>query len=225
MTTTKPNMHAVAINPAAWPRQTYFYYFTKIAPSGFSLTVNMDITATLAWTKAHHVKFNAVYLYLVSRLLTTHPEMRIGYLNDQLVTFDVLHPSYTILHADRTMANLWTTYDTDFETFYQHYLADQAEFSALPGPMPKTPQTPNLVNIGCLPGVHFSSYTPLPFKPLDSFFPIFQAGQFKKDADKTIMPLSITVNHATIDGDHLSRFFNELQSCWEQPNTILSLTI
>ena len=182
----------------------------------------MDITATLAWTKAHHVKFNAVYLYLVSRLLTTHPEMRIGYLNDQLVTFDVLHPSYTILHADRTMANLWTTYDTDFETFYQHYLADQAEFSALPGPMPKTPQTPNLVNIGCLPGVHFSSYTPLPFKPLDSFFPIFQAGQFKKDADKTIMPLSITVNHATIDGDHLSHFFNELQSCWEQPTQYLA---
>ena len=35
MTTTKPNMHAVAINPATWPRQTYFYYFTKIAPSGF----------------------------------------------------------------------------------------------------------------------------------------------------------------------------------------------
>nr|WP_277622954.1 CatA-like O-acetyltransferase [Lactiplantibacillus plantarum] len=102
MTTTKPNMHAVAINPEAWPRQTYFYYFTKIAPSGFSLTVKMDITATLAWTKAHHGKFNAVYLYLVSRLLTTHPEMRIGYLNDQLVTFDVLHPSYTILHADRT---------------------------------------------------------------------------------------------------------------------------
>ena len=222
MTTTKPNMHAVAINPEAWPRQTYFYYFTKIAPSGFSLTVNMDITATLAWTKAHHVKFNAVYLYLVSHLLTTHPEMRIGYLNDQLVTFDVLHPSYTILHADRTMANLWTTYDTDFETFYQHYLADQAEFSALPGPMPKTPQTPNLVNIGCLPGVHFSSYTPLPFKPLDSFFPIFQAGQFKKDADKTIMPLSITVNHATIDGDHLSHFFNELQSCWEQPTQYLA---
>ncbi len=27
MTTTKPNMHAVAINPEAWPRQTYFYYF------------------------------------------------------------------------------------------------------------------------------------------------------------------------------------------------------
>ncbi|WP_237761712.1 chloramphenicol acetyltransferase [Lactiplantibacillus plantarum] len=199
MTTTKPNMHAVAINPATWPRQTYFYYFTKISPSGFSLTVNMDITATLAWTKAHHVKFNAVYLYLVSRLLTTHPEMRIGYLNDQLVTFDVLHPSYTILHADRTMANLWTTYDTDFETFYQHYLADQAEFSALPGPMPKTPQTPNLVNIGCLPGVHFSSYTPLPFKPLDSFFPIFQAGQFKKDADKTIMPLRTCLDTLTFD--------------------------
>lgn len=222
MTTEKPNMHATPIDQATWPRQTYFYYFTKMAPSGFSLTVNMDITATLAWTKAHHVKFNAAYLYLVSRLLTTHPEMRIGYLNDQLVTFDVLHPSYTILHADHTMANLWTAYDADFQIFYHHYLADQTEFGTISGPMPKAPQSPNLVNIGSLPGVHFSSYTPLPFKPLDSFFPIYQAGQFQTSDDKTLMPLSITVNHATIDGDHLSNFFNELQAYWNQPTQYLA---
>lgn len=35
MTTTKPNMHAVAINPAAWPRQTYFYYFHQDSPQRF----------------------------------------------------------------------------------------------------------------------------------------------------------------------------------------------
>ena len=60
---------------------------------------------------------------------------------------------------------------------------------------------------------------------MDRFFPIFQAGQFKKDADRTMMPLSITVNHATIDGDHLSHFFNELQSYWEQPTRYLSWTL
>lgn len=32
MTTTKPNMHAVAIDQETWPRQPYFYYFTKLAP-------------------------------------------------------------------------------------------------------------------------------------------------------------------------------------------------
>ena len=222
MTTEPPDMHAVPIDQATWTRQPYFYYFTKMDPSGFSLTVEMDITATYTWARSQHVKFNAVYLYLVSRLLTQHPEMRIGYVNEQLVTFDVLHPSYTILHADHTMANLWTAYDQDFQTFYQHYLADQVEYGQIPGPMPKAPQSPNLVNIGSLPSVNFTSYTPLPFKPLTTFFPIFQAGQFVTVADKTTMPLSITINHATADGYHLSQFFNDLQAMWSQPDQYLN---
>ncbi|WP_047999693.1 chloramphenicol acetyltransferase [Lactiplantibacillus herbarum] len=222
MTTEQPNMHAELIDQTTWARQPYFYYFTKMDPSGFSLTVDMDITPTYTWARTHHIKFNAIYLYLVSRLLTEHPEMRVGYVNEQLVTFDVLHPSYTILHADHTMANLWTTFDPDFQTFYQCYLTDQAEYSQTPGPMPKAPQTPNLVNIGSLPTVHFTSYTPLPFKPLTTFFPIFQAGQFVTSTAKTTMPLSITINHATADGYHLSKFFNDLQTMWSQPEQYLN---
>lgn len=219
--TTKLNLTNTPIDQQTWSRQPYFYYFTKLNPTGFSLTVDLDITATLAWSKAQHVKFNAVYLYLVSQLITTHAEMRVGYLNEQLVTFEVLHPSYTVIHADHSIANLWTAYDPNFARFYQNYLADLQEFGNLPGPMPKAPQSPNLVNIGSLPWVNFSSYTPLPFKPLETFFPIFQAGQFKTGAAKTTMPLSITINHAVADGYHVSQFFNELQTRFANPKTYL----
>lgn len=210
------------IDQATWPRRDYFYYFTKLMPTGFSLTVNLDITKTLTWTKAHAIKFNPAYLYLVSRLLTQHPEMRVGYVDDQLVTFDVLHPSYTILHADETMANLWTAYDADFATFNQAYLADINAYRNVSGPMPKAPQSANLVNIGSLPWVNFSSYTPLPMTPLKTFFPIFQAGQFVTNQGKTTMPLSITIHHATADGVHVSRFFNELQTFFDQPEILLA---
>ena len=216
------NNRYTVIDQQNWPRQQYFYYFTKMNPTGFSLTVDLDITATLAWTHTNHVKFNAVYLYLVSRLLTKHPEMRIGYVNEQLVTYDVLHPSYTVIHADHSISNLWTAYDEDFTVFYQHYLADLQQYGQQPGPMPKAPQSANLVNIGNLPWVNFSSYTPLPFKPLTTFFPIFQAGQFKKEHEHTTMPLSLTINHATADGYHVSTFFNELQTLLNAPKTYLN---
>ena len=216
------NNRYTVIDQQNWPRQQYFYYFTKMNPTGFSLTVDLDITATLAWTHTNHVKFNAVYLYLVSRLLTKHPEMRIGYVNEQLVTYDVLHPSYTVIHADHSISNLWTAYDEDFTVFYQHYLADLQQYGQQPGPMPKAPQSANLVNIGSLPWVNFSSYTPLPFKPLTTFFPIFQAGQFKSEHEHTTMPLSLTINHATADGYHVSTFFNELQTLLNAPKTYLN---
>ncbi len=215
------NMHYTAIDQQNWSRQQYFYYFTKMNPTGFSLTVDLDVTATKHWAHQNHVKFNAVYLYLVSHLLTKHPEMRVGYVEQQLVTFDVLHPSYTVIHADHSISNLWTAYDADFKVFYDRYLADLEQYGDVAGPMPKAPQSPNLVNIGSLPWVNFTSYTPLPFKPLDSFFPIFQAGQFKLTGAQTPMPLSITINHATADGYHVSAFFNELQALFNDPIPLL----
>lgn len=222
MMTEPLNDHYTVIDQQTWPRQRYFYYFTKMNPTGFSLTVDLDITATKNWAHAHHVKFNAVYLYLVSRLLTHHPEMRVGYADEQLVTFDVLHPSYTVIHADHSISNLWTAYDPDFNVFYQRYLSDLDQYGDVCGPMPKAPRSANLVNVGSLPWVNFSSYTPLPFKPLTTFFPIFQAGQFQTVGNQVTMPLSVTINHATADGYHVSTLFNELQRGLRQPENYLN---
>lgn len=218
---TKLNTNFTPIDQQTWPRQQYFYYFTKMNPTGFSLTVNLDVTATHQWCRQHQVKFNAAYLYLVTTQLSQHPEMRVGYLNEQLVTFDVLNPSYTVIHPDHSISNLWTTYSPDFQTFDHDYLDDLAQYGQQPGPMPKEPRFPNLVNVGSLPWVNFSSYTPLPFKPLETFFPIFQAGQFVTKDGRTTMPLSITINHAVADGYHVSKLFNDLQASFSQPETLL----
>lgn len=210
------------LDMATWPRQQYFYYFTKMMPTGFSLSVDLDITATYRWAQTHHRKFNPIYLYLVSRVLTNHPEMRIGRVADQLGTFDVLHPSYTVIHADHTIANLWTAYEADFEAFYANYLADVAQYGDVPGPMPKAPQSANLFTIGCLPWVSFTNYTPLPFTPLTSYQPIFQAGKFVTTAaGRTTMPLSLTVHHAVADGYHASLLLNDIQAAFYHPENNL----
>lgn len=33
------------IDFTTWPRAEIFYYFSKMAPTGYSITVNMDVTA------------------------------------------------------------------------------------------------------------------------------------------------------------------------------------
>lgn len=217
------NTDFTPIDQATWSRREYFYYFTKLSPLGFSLTVNLDITATKKWAQAHHVKFNAVYLYLASQALLAHPEMRVGKVDEQLVTYDVLHPSYTVMHADHTISNLWTAYDANFEQFYQNYLADLTTYGDVPGPMPKAPQSGNLFTIGSLPWVNFTSYTPLPFTPLTSFFPVLQAGKFiTTDDGQVTMPLSITIHHAVADGYHVSQYFNDLQALLTTPESALT---
>lgn len=83
---TELNTHATPIDQTTWARREYFYYFTKMMPTGFTLNVDMDITATKAWLTKHDRKFNPAYLYLVTKLITKHPEFRVGQVDGQLGT-------------------------------------------------------------------------------------------------------------------------------------------
>lgn len=44
------------INLNEWNRSQYFYYFTKMLPTGYSITVNIDITNTYNMIKQDNKK-------------------------------------------------------------------------------------------------------------------------------------------------------------------------
>lgn len=52
-----------------WDRKQYFYYFTKMLPMRYSLSVEVDITNTYNMIKKDNRKFFPAYLYLVSRVI------------------------------------------------------------------------------------------------------------------------------------------------------------
>ena len=60
----------------AWPRREMFYYFSKMAPTGYSLTVNLDVTNLRKTVKEAGLKFFPAYLWLVTRCLNEQPEFK-----------------------------------------------------------------------------------------------------------------------------------------------------
>ena len=43
------------------------------------------------------------------------------------------------------------------------------------------------------------------------YFPSIEAGKFRHESERVIMPLSITCHHATTDGWHVSQFLEALK--------------
>lgn len=52
-----------------WNRGQLFYYYSKMAPTGYSLTTKLDITMLLNTAKQAGIKFFPVYLWLVTKCL------------------------------------------------------------------------------------------------------------------------------------------------------------
>lgn len=200
------------IDRNTWSRTPYFYYFTKMLPTGYSLTVEVDITNTYYMVKKGGKKFFPAYLYLASRLIARQQEFRIAEQNGQLGYYEVLHPSYACFHEDdKTMSNLWTEYDSNFETFYSNYMEDQSQYAGNHGIVAKANLPDNNYMVGMLPWTQFSSYAPVPYGSGSNYFPVLQAGRFFNKGDRKMMPLSITVHHAVADGYHVGLFLEKFQ--------------
>ena len=106
------------IDLAQWPRGQMFYYFSKMAPTGYSLTVDLDATDLYRTLKAANCRLFPAYLWLVTRNLQRQEEFRLAEQDGVLGHYNCLTPLYAAFHEDdKTFSLLW--YDTREGLLYQ----------------------------------------------------------------------------------------------------------
>jgi chloramphenicol O-acetyltransferase type A len=203
-----------------WPGAQTFYYYTQMAPTTYSVNVTMDVTILRKTLKSKGYKFFPAYLYLVTKAVSRQKEFCISMRDDILGYWDSLTPAYPQHHEDdKTTSLLWTEYDECFDHFYKSYLEDTKQYGDSHGILSsKGLPLPNAYIISCIPWFTFNSFSLHNHGIKDYFFPSFEAGGFSETDGKVVMPLSVTVHHATIEGYHLKVFFEELQRMMNDPN-------
>lgn len=198
-----------------WKRGELFYYFSKMAPTGYSLTVDLDITEMLHTLKSEDIKFFPAYLWLVTRTLNLQTEFKVAEKDGQIGYYETLTPLYASFHNDdKTFSLMWTEYDNDFKIFYHSYLDNQKLYGNNHGVLSQKEQLPpeNAYTVSCIPWISFKAFSVHSYENKPYYFPSVEAGKFYKKLDRMILPLSITCHHATTDGYHIECFLDTLQS-------------
>lgn len=202
------------IDLGTWPRGQMFYYFSKMAPTGYSMTVPVDVTRLRKMLREAGIRFFPAYLWLVTRNLNRQAEFRVAEKDGVLGYYDSLTPLYASFHEDdHTFSLMWTEYTEDFSRFYQAYLDNQRTYGGVHGVLcqPKTPPPPNAYTVSCVPWISFSHFAVHSYENKPYYFPSVEAGKFYEENGRILMPLSITCHHATTDGYHVKGFLESLQ--------------
>lgn len=198
----------------AWERGQTFYYFSRMAPTGYSLTVDLDITKMHGILKAAGIKFFPAYLWLTTKLLNQQPEFKIAEKDGQLGYYDTLTPLYATFHDDdKTFSLMWTEYTEDFMDFYRAYLEHQNRYGTQHGILAQSGTVPpeNAYTVSCVPWITFRHFSVHSYENKPYYFPSVEAGKFYEQGGRLMMPLSLTCHHAAADGYHVSRFLEDFQ--------------
>lgn len=202
------------IDTATWNRKEIFWYFSQMAPTGYSLTVDMDVTHLRAVLRGAGIKFFPAYLWLVTRSLNRQTEFKLAERNGQLGYYDTLTPLYAVFHDDdKTFSLLWTEYDDDFCAFYRAYLENAERYGDNYGILARKDAAPpeNAYTVSCIPWVSFRHFSVHSYENKPYYFPSVEAGMIYESGGKLLLPLSITCHHAAADGYHVKQFLDVLQ--------------
>lgn len=208
------------LNLDTWPRRDTFNFFKTFDKPYFNLTTNLDISALLALREKREFKNFLAYHYLALRVANEIEPFRYRISGDQVVVHDVIHGASTVLMPNDTFAFAYFDYQENFQTFstgasreIDRVREENTKFD------PRDDQS--VIHFTTLPWVSFTSFSHARNWGREDSVPKIAFGKFTKSEGKVMLPISVEVHHALMDGVHVGRFLQRLEAALGAPDNYL----
>ena len=194
-----------------WPRKSTYEFFKDYQDPFFNFAANLDVSALYRFCKENNVAYSLTALYCSLVAANEIREFRIRLVKGQLVEFDRIHATQTILNEDETFSFAYFEMKNDVFEFNRSGKAALEKYKAL-----KTFDVErdrfDLIYYSVIPWVSFTSFKHASRLDRDQTVPRIVFGKMFDDAGgRRLMPLSVEANHTVMDGFHVGKFFNRLQ--------------
>jgi len=208
------------IDRESWSRQEHFSVFNSWAYPHFNMCANLDLTKFHSVVKERDLSFNVAIVYVLARTANVIPEFRLRIHGEQVVEYDVVHPSTTIIAQEDLFTFCKFEYAEDFSEFADK-ASDRISYLKENPTLKDEPGDDNLLFMTAIPWVSFTSFMhPIDLDPVDSV-PRLAWGKFFQEGGWVKMPLSVQAHHALMDGIHMGRFYEKVQFYLDHPEVVL----
>ena len=206
-------MNYKVIDKETYYRKGVFRHFSEDCKCSTSITARIDVTELVQYSKESGTKFYINFLYILSKVLNSREDYRMGYLwqTDELICYDEINPTQYIFHEDtETCTPVYTKYDEDYGIFYHNAVHDVEEAKKTREYMLDIAGHPNWFDASY---ISWLSYDSLNIELPDGylfFAPIVNWGRYREENGRFLMPVSVRMNHAIADGFLIANVFRLL---------------
>ena len=198
------------IDKETYYRKGVFRHFTEDCKCSTSVTARVDVTELAEWSQKTETKFYINFLYLLTKVLNSRDDYRLGYLwqTNELICYDQINPTQYVFHEDtETCTPVYSTYSDDYAVFYRNALEDVEKAKQTREYGLDAANHPNWFDASFIPWLSYDSLNiELPDGYL-YFAPIVNWGKYREENGRLMMPVSVRLNHAIADGYLVAKVF------------------
>ncbi len=207
-------MNYKVIDKEKYYRKGVYRHFTEDCKCSVSMTARIDVTDLVDYSKRTKTKFYINFLYLLSKVLNSRDDYKMGYLwqTDELICYDTVNPIQYVFHEDtETCTPVYSQYYEDYKTFYASALDDLNKAKETREYGLDAMNHPNWFDASY---ISWLSYDSLNIELPDGylfFLPIVNWGSYRLEDGKYMMPVSVRLNHAIADGYLVANVYRLLE--------------
>jgi chloramphenicol O-acetyltransferase type A len=206
-------------------RRRHFDFFSAMDVPYFSVTAPLSAGPLVELVKARGLRLHVATVYLVADAANRVPELRRRIRGDAVVEHEVVHPSFSVATDE---ADVFSFCEVKFVRPFAAFAAEAEQRMERMRTAPVFADDPgrdDYLFLSAFPWTAFTAVTqPVPLSPPDSV-PRIVWGKVSPaglDGDGPLaLSVSIQAHHAVVDGRHLARFFELLQSSFRAPAAAL----
>jgi chloramphenicol O-acetyltransferase type A len=210
------------LDTTSWARRDVFEFFRQFDKPYFNLCTQLDVTNLLTLLRNRaKTSVSLAYHYFALRAANEIEPFRYRLRDGKVIVHDVIHGGTTVLLPNENFTLAYFDYDENFEKFIGP--AERAVQEVLSGDGAFRPNpSDDRLHFTALPWVSFTSFSHARNWKREDSIPKIAFGKFVKTNDRTLLPFSVEVHHALMDGLHVGRYVNRLEEALAEPENYLS---
>lgn len=201
-----------------WPRRPHYDLFRAYDNPWFNLCADVDVTALHAWCgKGPSRSFFAASLWCSLAAANEIEELRYRIRGPEVVVHPLIHGGSTVLLSDGTFRFAYYDYFPEMHRFIEHVGEITERVRSESGPLDPQDDRDDLIHYSVIPWVSFTSFSHARRWGTEDAVPKIVFGKHREVGGRRLMPVSVEVHHALVDGLHVGRFYEAFQHRLDRP--------
>ena len=217
---SKLSVMAHYLDIATWPRRQVFEFFRGFDKPYFNICTRVDVTRLVEGLRGRGLSVSMAYHYVALRAANEIEPFRYRLRAGKVFVHDVIHGGTTVLLPSEAFTLAYFDYVEDFEKFVIDGARAIAEAHAGDGAFRPRNEDDGRIHFTVVPWFSFTSFSHARNWGTEDSIPKIAFGKFLSENQRVLLPISIEVHHALLDGFTVGRYLTRLEEMLSNPEAV-----